>query len=178
MHIFISWLVLISLSRCCSQQGKLKNVTTSEDFLFLCFSLIVHLYFSLVSCCHSLSFCVSLSLKAVHIQHNNPYKHLFLFMSLSFTRHTSTHANVNTEIGLPWGSFTHQSCEQKARPYLPASAFVVTPDCNPRTHDYRHAHFCHREKNYPDWKALHVDILFFDFYFIFPVLLVSWTPCQ
>lgn len=27
---------------------------------------------------------VSLSLKAIHIQHNNPYKHLFLFMSLSF----------------------------------------------------------------------------------------------
>lgn len=62
---------------------------------------------------HSLSLCVSLSLKAIHIQHNNPYKHLFLFMSLSFTRRSSTHANVNTEIGLPWGSFTHHSFEQR-----------------------------------------------------------------
>lgn len=51
-----------------------------------------------ISVRHSLSFCVSLSLKAIHIQHNNQYKHLFLFMSLAFARSSSTHANVNTRL--------------------------------------------------------------------------------
>ena len=50
---------------------------------FLCCALIVCLLFS-PSVTLTLLLSVSLSLKAIHIQHNNPYKHLFLFMSLSF----------------------------------------------------------------------------------------------
>lgn len=85
-----------------------------------------------------LSFSVSLSFRAIHIQYNNPYKHLFLFMSLSSSLCSSTHENVNTENGFPWGGFMHHTCEQKVHAHLPDSAFVRAPHCHPRTSYYIH----------------------------------------
>lgn len=128
--------------------SRLMCATTSSDFLFLCLlSLVIRLYsaLSLTLVRSGRSVCLPLSLKAIHIQHNNPYKHLFLFMSLSSAHQSSTHPNVNTETVLPWGRVTHHTCEQKTHPYLPGSAFVRASLCHPRTHYYSHSHFCHLE---------------------------------
>lgn len=103
------------------QKGKLKGV------LFICFASF-SLYVS-ISLCQSRFLSVFLfSLKAIHILRNNPYKHLFLFMSLSFTPRCSTHANVNSEIGPPWGSFTHHTCEQKTNPCFSQSSWLPPND--------------------------------------------------
>ena len=134
MHIY-KLLVLIPPRVALVSKGRWEWVTTCQDFLFLCPSLIIR-----VSLCPSLTLArsaLSLSLEAQRVQHNNPYKHLFLFMSLSSARRSSSHANVNTVIGVPRGGF--HTCEQKAHPYLPGCSFVGVPDCRPRTR------YCHLE---------------------------------
>lgn len=98
----------------------------------------LHVSISVMFTHSCLSFSVSLSFRAIHIQYNNPYKRLFLFMSLSSSRCSSTHENVNTENGLPWGGFMHHTCEQKVHAHLLDSAFVRAPHCHPWTSYYIH----------------------------------------
>lgn len=158
IDIYVLHVVLVSKG----QVGGVYNLLGLS--LSLPLSHCMSLFLS-VSHLHSLSSRVSLSLKAIHIQHNNPYKHLFLFMSLSFAHHSCTNANVNIGIGVPWGSFTHHTCEQKTHSYLPGSAFVRAPDCHPRAHYYRHSHTSNRITFIEKVWTLNVFLYFLNFSF-------------
>lgn len=97
-------------------KGKLKGATSLLELFFA----VLHSHYMYLFLCHlhSLSSCVSPSLKAIHITHNNPYNHLFLFMSLHFTHRCSSHANVNSGTDPPWGSFPQHTYEQSTNACL------------------------------------------------------------